>query len=239
MVAALARLDPAADARPHVPLRDSKLTRLLADSLGGTSATVLIACVAPDMINLEESLSTLQFASRARHIASRQEVRTELVKDDEAPASAEEEEYARLVGLLQREAQLSWSAAAAPTAEGLMACLTQDAVWQVLSNYRQARGGNAHLAALKSASVMKSQDIMGALMQEVHDGGTDGLLLSARSARGVPPAADTPLGRFLSESSYRDKQRMVEEDRAVAAAATAMSQQQARPARRMFACFGF
>lgn len=131
---------------------------------------------------------------------------------------------------------------------------------------------------------------MGALMQEVHDGGTDGLLLSARSgaqptgpakqrqahtpgacvqdgvarcawqpppllgiwthrapaclpachaARGVPPAADTPLGRFLSESSYRDKQRMVEEDRAVAAAATAMSQQQARPARRMFACFGF
>ncbi|EFN57636.1 hypothetical protein CHLNCDRAFT_9849, partial [Chlorella variabilis] len=74
VVAALARLDPAADARPHVPLRDSKLTRLLADSLGGTSATVLIACVAPDMINLEESLSTLQFASRARHIASRQEV---------------------------------------------------------------------------------------------------------------------------------------------------------------------
>lgn len=59
------------------------------------------------------------------------------VQDDEAPASAEEEEYARLVGLLQREAQLSWSAAAAPTAEGLMACLTQDAVWQVLSNYRQ------------------------------------------------------------------------------------------------------
>lgn len=38
-------------AATHVPVRDSKLTRLLADALGGAAATVLIACVAPDMVS--------------------------------------------------------------------------------------------------------------------------------------------------------------------------------------------
>ena len=51
VVAALGKCDPDADIRTHVPVRDSKLTRLLADSLGGTSATVMIACVAPDAVS--------------------------------------------------------------------------------------------------------------------------------------------------------------------------------------------
>ena len=52
VVAALAKLDSGgAEAMPpHVPFRDSKLTRLLADSLGGAAATQLIACVAPDEV---------------------------------------------------------------------------------------------------------------------------------------------------------------------------------------------
>ena len=53
----------------HVPYRDSKLTRLLQDSLGGTAATVLIACVAPTLASREETLSTLRYADRASRVA--------------------------------------------------------------------------------------------------------------------------------------------------------------------------
>ena len=52
----------------HVPYRDSKLTRLLQDSLGGNSKTCMIACVSSAEENLEESLNTLRYAARARAI---------------------------------------------------------------------------------------------------------------------------------------------------------------------------
>jgi hypothetical protein len=48
----------------HVPYRDSKITRILKDSLGGNSMTVMIACVSPADSNFEETLNTLRFASR-------------------------------------------------------------------------------------------------------------------------------------------------------------------------------
>ena len=49
----------------HVSYRDSKLTELLSECLGGNSKTVIIACVSPFTANCEETYSTLQFASRA------------------------------------------------------------------------------------------------------------------------------------------------------------------------------
>lgn len=55
----------------HVPYRDSKLTRLLQDSLGGNAATLMIACVSPAEYNLSETTNTLQYASRARHIKNK------------------------------------------------------------------------------------------------------------------------------------------------------------------------
>ena len=55
----------------HVPYRDSKLTRLLQDSLGGNSRTVMFACVSPADINADETLNTLKYASRARSIRNR------------------------------------------------------------------------------------------------------------------------------------------------------------------------
>ncbi|GIM16243.1 hypothetical protein Vretimale_18832, partial [Volvox reticuliferus] len=59
------------DNHKHVPYRDSKLTRLLQDSLGGNSRTVMIACVSPADSNFEESLNTLRYADRARHIRNK------------------------------------------------------------------------------------------------------------------------------------------------------------------------
>jgi len=52
----------------HIPYRDSKLTRLLQDSLGGNSHTLMVACVSPADSNLEETISTLRYADRARKI---------------------------------------------------------------------------------------------------------------------------------------------------------------------------
>ena len=55
----------------HVPYRESKLTRLLQDSLGGNSHTVMIACVSPADSNMEESLNTLRYSDRARNIKNK------------------------------------------------------------------------------------------------------------------------------------------------------------------------
>jgi hypothetical protein len=49
----------------HVPFRSSKLTRLLTECLGGNSKTAICACVSPFLLNYDETLTTLQFASRA------------------------------------------------------------------------------------------------------------------------------------------------------------------------------
>eukprot|EP00429_Kryptoperidinium_foliaceum_P006567 CAMPEP_0176013204 /NCGR_PEP_ID=MMETSP0120_2-20121206/6187_1 /TAXON_ID=160619 /ORGANISM="Kryptoperidinium foliaceum, Strain CCMP 1326" /LENGTH=1628 /DNA_ID=CAMNT_0017346107 /DNA_START=393 /DNA_END=5279 /DNA_ORIENTATION=- len=52
----------------HVPYRQSKLTRLLQDALGGNSQTLFLACVSPSDTNVSETLSTLRYANRARNI---------------------------------------------------------------------------------------------------------------------------------------------------------------------------
>ncbi|XP_041110801.1 kinesin-like protein KIF21A isoform X5 [Polyodon spathula] len=55
----------------HVPYRDSKLTRLLQDSLGGNSQTVMIACISPSDRDFMETLNALKYANRARNIKNR------------------------------------------------------------------------------------------------------------------------------------------------------------------------
>ncbi|XP_041591795.1 kinesin-like protein KIF21A isoform X13 [Vulpes vulpes] len=55
----------------HVPYRDSKLTRLLQDSLGGNSQTIMIACVSPSDRDFMETLNTLKYANRARNIKNK------------------------------------------------------------------------------------------------------------------------------------------------------------------------
>ncbi|RUS72535.1 hypothetical protein EGW08_019702 [Elysia chlorotica] len=57
--------------RKHIPYRDSKLTRILQDSLGGNSHTLMIACVSPADSNIEETLNTLRYADRARKIKNK------------------------------------------------------------------------------------------------------------------------------------------------------------------------
>ncbi|RHZ30012.1 hypothetical protein DYB37_000485 [Aphanomyces astaci] len=63
--------DDAKKKNSHVPYRDSKLTRLLQDSLGGNSKTLMIACVSPVAANFDETLNTLKYANRAKNIKNR------------------------------------------------------------------------------------------------------------------------------------------------------------------------
>lgn len=55
----------------HISYRDSKLTRLLQDSLGGNSITLMIACVSPADYNVEETISSLRYADRAKQIKNK------------------------------------------------------------------------------------------------------------------------------------------------------------------------
>eukprot|EP00232_Nephroselmis_pyriformis_P027156 CAMPEP_0182869090 /NCGR_PEP_ID=MMETSP0034_2-20130328/9713_1 /TAXON_ID=156128 /ORGANISM="Nephroselmis pyriformis, Strain CCMP717" /LENGTH=382 /DNA_ID=CAMNT_0025001529 /DNA_START=206 /DNA_END=1351 /DNA_ORIENTATION=- len=63
---------------PHVPYRDSVLTLLLKESLGGNSKTIMIAAISPAAINFDETLNTLRYADRAKQI------KTKAVKNEDA-----------------------------------------------------------------------------------------------------------------------------------------------------------
>lgn len=68
------------DRHPHVPYRDSKLTRLLQESLGGRNKTCIIATVTPGSSSVEETASTLDYAYRAKSIKNRPTVNQMIAK---------------------------------------------------------------------------------------------------------------------------------------------------------------
>ncbi|KAG0345628.1 kinesin motor protein cin8 [Podila humilis] len=65
---------------PHVPYRESKLTRLLEDSLGGKTKTCIIATISPARSSLEETISTLNYANRAKSIKNTPEINQKMSK---------------------------------------------------------------------------------------------------------------------------------------------------------------
>ncbi|KAK9534093.1 hypothetical protein VZT92_009164 [Zoarces viviparus] len=88
----------------HVPYRDSKLTRLLQDSLGGNAKTVMIATVGPSHKNFDESLATLRYANRAKNIKNKPRI-----NEDPKDALLREfqEEIARLKAQLEERGMLA------------------------------------------------------------------------------------------------------------------------------------
>ncbi|KAF8964705.1 P-loop containing nucleoside triphosphate hydrolase protein [Flammula alnicola] len=69
------------DKASHVPYRESKLTRLLQDSLGGRTKTCIIATISPARSNLEETLSTLDYALRAKSIRNKPELNQRMTRN--------------------------------------------------------------------------------------------------------------------------------------------------------------
>ncbi|CAL6006726.1 Kinesin-4 [Hexamita inflata] len=86
----------------HVPYRDSKLTRLLQDSIGGTAKCVFIACVSPSKYNFEESQITLKYAARARNIINKPIRVVERAIQDEAAFAKLHEENEMLKEYIQQ-----------------------------------------------------------------------------------------------------------------------------------------
>ncbi|KAI1774549.1 kinesin-domain-containing protein [Hypoxylon cercidicola] len=68
------------DHSSHIPYRESKLTRLLQDSLGGRTKTCIIATISPAKSNLEETISTLDYAFRAKNIRNKPQVNQKIKK---------------------------------------------------------------------------------------------------------------------------------------------------------------
>ena len=66
------------DGSTHIPYRDSKLTRVLYESLGGNSKTCLIITCSPSVFNEAETISTLRFGARAKKIKNRPKINKEL-----------------------------------------------------------------------------------------------------------------------------------------------------------------
>ena len=66
--------------RGHIPYRDSKLTRILRESLGGTAKTTIIATVTPSSSGFEETCSTLKYANTAKSIENKPEVNQRMTK---------------------------------------------------------------------------------------------------------------------------------------------------------------
>lgn len=100
----------------HVPYRESKLTRILQDSLGGRSKTSLIITVSPASNNLEETINTLEYGSRARNIHNRPEVNQRMSKTLLITSYVEEIEKLK---------------------KDLAACRTKDGVFMHADNYER------------------------------------------------------------------------------------------------------
>lgn len=66
-----------------MPFRDSKLTRLLKESLGGNAKTVMIACISPDKKHYEETLNTLKYSSLAANIKNKSKRNCKEVRESE------------------------------------------------------------------------------------------------------------------------------------------------------------
>ncbi|XP_002158951.2 kinesin-like protein KIF17 [Hydra vulgaris] len=79
----------------HIPYRDSKLTRLLQDSLGGNTKTLMVACISPADNNYDETLSTLRYANRAKNIKNKPKI-------NEDPKDALLREYQGEIALLKK-----------------------------------------------------------------------------------------------------------------------------------------
>nr|XP_053635684.1 chromosome-associated kinesin KIF4A-like [Cherax quadricarinatus] len=141
--------------RGHIPYRDSKLTRLLQDSLGGNSHTVMIACVSPADSNLEETLSTLRYADRARKIKNK-------------PIINRDPQAAELAKLRQQVQQLQVQLLASGSASGGVATASCDEINALLSQNQMLQDENDKLdRALRTALDENTNMAEKALMAEM------------------------------------------------------------------------
>ena len=138
----------------HIPYRDSKLTRLLQDSLGGNTKTVMIAAISPADYNLDETLSTLRYASRAKSIKNKPRV-NEDPKD--ALLKQYEDEIKRLKALLEQGGPAAALAAASGSAVANTEAGMSSALDAMLTLQRQ--GSHESVGAPKRRDTAKEETV--------------------------------------------------------------------------------
>ena len=144
----------------HVPYRNSKLTRLLQDSLGGNSHTVMIACCSPADSNFEETLNTLRYAHRTRNIKN-----TATVNKD--PGAAELVQLRQQVQLLQlRLLGAGDQASGSNGSDGMMWDMAQLVEALDLERSRRAKLEQALEAATRENGELMAERDRGALQLE-------------------------------------------------------------------------
>mmetsp|Transcript_11029 Transcript_11029/g.28281 ORF Transcript_11029/g.28281 Transcript_11029/m.28281 type:complete len:724 (-) Transcript_11029:489-2660(-) len=154
--------------RSHVPYRANKLTRVLQDSLGGNARTVMVACVSPALSCMEETLSTLKYASISRGIKNRVVANR---AEDKVKAMAAE--IARL------RAQLAAAEVAeAPAGAGLLERNLEDGAAQRLAALEGEREGWLSRAELAERRCAELAVLLEGLQQRdtssSSEGGADG-----------------------------------------------------------------
>ncbi|KAF2564255.1 hypothetical protein F2Q70_00018491 [Brassica cretica] len=180
----------------HVPYRDSKLTRLLQDSLGGNSRTVMIACISPADINAEETLNTLKYANRARNIRNKPVVNRD-------PVSSEMLKMRQQLEYLQAELSLrngGSSCAELQVLKERIACLetANEDLCRQLHEYRSRCGGGVEPSE-KDFKDIQADEIVGC-------GRPDGLKRSLQSIEASNyPMVEATIVSFLQ--AFIDKHK--------------------------------
>eukprot|EP00793_Prasinoderma_coloniale_P000109 PRCOL_00005617-RA len=113
----------------HIPYRDSKLTRLLQDSLGGNTKTVMVANVGPAGYNFDETISTLRYANRAKNIKNKPRI-------NEDPKDAMLREFQDEIARLKAQLQGGGAGGVNPAA-GPAAALSDDQLSEIKEKMRE------------------------------------------------------------------------------------------------------
>lgn len=141
----------------HIPYRDSKLTRILQDSLGGNTKTVMCANAGPADYNYDESLSTLRYANRAKNIKNKPVI-------NEDPKDAMLREYQEQIARLkERLAQMPTSSSPPATSDRLGEQEKEASIDELRSKANQENEAiraktNAELQKLKSANHQTAEE---------------------------------------------------------------------------------
>lgn len=131
---------------PHIPYRESKLTRLLQESLGGRTKTSIIATISPGHKDIEETVNTLEYANRAKNIQNKPEVNQKLTKKTVL------KEYTEEIDKLKRDLE----AAREKNGVYLAQETFNEMQYQIDTNNREISEKTANIRALKE--LMESKE---------------------------------------------------------------------------------
>ncbi|CAD7943855.1 unnamed protein product [Amoebophrya sp. A25] len=137
-----------------VPYRDSKLTRLLQDSLGGNTKTVMVANVGPVDYNYDETISTLRYAHRAKSIQNKPKI-------NEDPKDAMLREFQEEIARLRRQVELQQSGKTVVVGEdGVETVVEERIVEKIVEVEKDMGGATAHDAQALHERMMAEKAAM-------------------------------------------------------------------------------